>query len=258
MAIVEMFLVNSEGMFGLDKKEYTLEWLVFSDNQRDFAQAIALQGTIADTAGMIGPKGEATGWYSPGTPYGLGNEWNDMCYAGAIEVRDRQIIRGSASSEINGDVFTITANKNPVIQWRVRQTYSTENDPKLEPDELPSENDPFTFSMSYEWEEVPFMQDIVDKYPVVNSAGMLFNPPAATRRKLPIFSITRRENWNPVNKGSIFTNTINRDFFYGCAPGTLLMDSIVPHFDGQTWTVSYNLKERIEGWETYLLERIRN
>jgi hypothetical protein len=47
---------------------------------------------------------------------------------------------------------------------------------------------------------------------------------------------------------------VNADVYYGAAPGTLLMDSIVPKFDGQAWKVSYNIKEREEGWETYLLD----
>ena len=32
------------------------------------------------------------------------------------------------------------------------------------------------------------------------------------------------------------------------------MDSILPEFDGQRWNVTYNIKERVEGWQTYLLD----
>ena len=49
MAIVNMYLVDTDGSFESDNSETTLEWLVYSDVILDYAQRIISQGTIAES-----------------------------------------------------------------------------------------------------------------------------------------------------------------------------------------------------------------
>ena len=259
MAIIGTILVSHHGAFEIDKAEFTLEWLVFSDNIRHFAQAIALQGTIAPDENMIGPNGEAKGWYAPGVPYRLGDEWHSTCYAGNLEIAERTIIKGDGNFEIsvddvNGIRFTIKSNGNKLIKYRARLTFSTDYQKATAPDGMPSEEDKVTIDVSHEYEDVPFVKDAVNGRPVVNSAGMLFNPATSLRRKIPVYSITRREIANPIHKANWFSNAVNDAPYYGALPGTLLMDSIDAKFDGNAWNVTYRLKEKYEGWHTDLLD----
>ena len=239
MAIVKMYLVNTEGAFEEENSETTLEWLVYSDVILDYSQRIVSQGTIAPNASLIA-GGKAQGWYAFGTPYQLGNDGKDDIFARRVEVFDRKIIRGKGDFLIqNLDIVEIFDPVNPLIQWRVRQTF-TADDPKAEePKAEPSENDKFTISVSYEWEDVPMAFDIVTGKLILNSAGMPFNPPVIRRRKIPIISMTRKEYGNPVMKALAYTGTVSND---------MLIDSIVPQYDGKIWTVTYNIKIKPEGW----------
>jgi len=255
MAIIDKYLIDSRGSFELDRKEFTLEWLVFADDILDHARSIANQGTIEPEEEMIGTDGKAKGWYAPGVPYRLGNERNDTCYAGNLEVYERRIIRGKGDFAIlPGFDFTPIFNGTPLIQYRVRLRFSTDYQKEAADDGEVSEDDKITIKVSYEWEDVPFVQDVLDGRPVFNSAGMPFNPPAVMRRKIPVYSITRREIRNPIRKANAFSNTVNDGDYYGAEIGTLLMDSIIPDYDGQRWSVTYVLKEKPEGWQTNLLD----
>ena len=244
-------LTGSRAVIDLDVKEHTLEWLIVSNQITDFAASIAAWGMVQPDMSLI-VNGEPMGWYPPGTPYRIGNDHNDTCYAGMIEVYDREIIGGKGDYEIDGVVIRRIYNTAPLIKWRVRQQYSTSYDKAC--GIFPSEEDKVTVSLSYEWEERPLEHDIIDGRMVVNSAGMHFNPPSLRRRKIPVYSMTRREIVNPLHKAQIFTNTVNNAEYHGAPPYTLLMDSITTSFDGQIWRVTYNIKERYEGWQTYLLD----
>ena len=248
-------LTSSSGAFGLDVKEYTLEWVILTHDVHDHATAIAIKGMVNPTMPLT-QFGQAMGWYPPGTPYRIGNESNVVCYAGPIEVYGRKPIRGSGDFTIRGVRIVRTQNAGPLVKWNVRQHYSTSYDKSSDRQtgSRPSVNDKVTITVNYEWEEMPLVRDIVNGTMVLNSAGQPFTTPAKRRRKIPVYSITRREIFNPIAKANNFSNTVNGSPYFGAAPYTLLMDSIIPHFDGNIWKVTYNIKERVEGWRVKLLD----
>lgn len=245
MALVEKYLVDTTGSFDKDDSETVLEWLVYSDTILDYAQRIAKQGEILPGESLINTTtGEARGWYKQGTPYSLGNDAAEDIFAGKVEVSDRKIIRGKGDFSIqNLNIVRRFKPENPLIQWRVRQTFSTKNDQSVNNE--PSVDDPFTVSVSYEWEEVPFTTDVITGKPVVNSAGQPFNTPATRRRKIAVIALTRKEYSNPVAKALVYSNTVD---------GIYLIDSIIPQFDGKSWTVTYNIKIKPEGWTVSLMD----
>jgi hypothetical protein len=265
MAIIKIILTNISGSFSLDAKEINLEWIVFSDAINDFSIAIAQQGTIYDSidadTGQVIPaqmvvNGEAKGWLPPGSHYHLGNEYWLGAFAGALTVSDRKIIRGTNNRQIqigDGKVEYVPATPEGLVQWKVTQKYST-NENKAGSDE-PSADDAFTMKMSVETEEVPFERDVLTGKLVVNSAKQFFSPPTTIKRKINVYSITRREPGNPVWKAKTYTNVVNTEIWYNALPGTLLMESITCDFDGKAWSnVTYTFKEKLEGWQTMLLD----
>ncbi|MCL2710270.1 MAG: hypothetical protein FWE95_05265 [Planctomycetaceae bacterium] len=244
MAIVDMYLADTDGSYEADSAETTLEWLVYSNVILDYSKRIVSQGMIAAGSPLI-VQGRPKGWYAFGTPYQLGNDADEKIYAKRVEVFDRKIIRGKGDFLIKDlAIVEIFNPENPLVQWRVRQTFTT--DPKAdEPKEEPSENDKFTVSIFNEWEDVPFLEDVVTGRPVLNSAGMPFGSPVKRRRKIPVISMTRKEYGNPVDKTVRYSNTVD---------GPFLIDSILSQYDGKIWTVTYNIKYRPEGWTTYLMD----
>jgi hypothetical protein len=255
--IIETILTNITGSFALDKKEVTLEWLVFSDELNDFAAAIAQQGTVEN---MI-VNGKAKGWLAPGKPYQLGNEEWETAFAGDLNVSDRKIIRGTGNYEIQiggetvvggGTVGIVPITPSGIVQWKVTQKYSTKENKESQEDD--TEN-PFTLKMSVELEDVPFERDIRTGKLILNSAKQFFNPPPTMKRKITTYSISRREYGNPVGKAKAYSNVVNSDNFYGAAAGTVLMESVTCSFDGKVWSdVTYTFKERLDGWQTFLLD----
>lgn len=252
MSIIETILTNITGNFALDKKEVTLEWLVFSDNLNDFAVAIAQQGTVES---MI-VNGKAAGWLAPGKPYQLGNEQWETAFAGELSVSERKIIRGTGNYNIQiggGTVGMVPITPSGIVQWKVTQKYSTKENKESE--ENDNTENPFTLKMSVELEEVPFERDIRTNKLILNSAKQFFNPPPTMKQKITTYSISRREYGNPVGKAKMYSNVVNSDNFYGAEAGTVLMESVTCHFDGKVWSeVSYTFKERLDGWQTYLLD----
>ena len=195
--------------------------------------------------------------YPPGSRYRLGNDYHDQCYAGALEV-DGRFIGGRDGNYVvfkNNGVITYQTEYRgtPVVEWRVRQTYSAKNETDDNENDFPTEDNQITIRAYCEWEDMPFTHDS-DGKAVVNSAGTMFNPPAVRRRKIPIYSITRKENLNPLGTMLGYANSVNGGDYLGMPSETILMESILPEFDGKRWSVTYNMKERIEGWNTYLLD----
>ena len=254
MAITHLFLRDTDGRFENDKREVTLEWLAFSDTMHDYARAVVNQGMVSGN--LAGADHRARGWSPLGAPYMLGNDFDDTCYAGQVEIIERKIIEGERDFKFVPDGVGIRIEEifkgKPVIMWRVRQTFSTDNDPEI--DDFPSENDKITVRSSCELEEMPFDIDLETGRPILNSAGERFNPPSLRKRKIPVYSITRREKWNPLPVVIAYTNAVNSDGYFGQLPRTLLMDSINADFDGQLWRVTYNIKEKAEGWDVELLD----
>ncbi|MDR2757612.1 MAG: hypothetical protein LBC20_18130 [Planctomycetaceae bacterium] len=250
--IIKTILTGISGNFALDKKEVTLEWLVFSNELNDFAVAISQQGTVENM--IVG--GEAKGWLAPGKPYQLGNETWNTAFAGELNVSERKIIRGTGNYNIQiagGTVGIVPITPTGIVQWKVTQKYSTKENKESE--EGDNTNNPFTLKMSVELEDMPFERDIRTEKLILNSAKQFFNPPPTMKRKITTYSITRREYGNPVGKAKIYSNVVNSDNFHGAAPGTVLMESVTCSFDGKVWSdVTYTFKERLDGWQTYLLD----
>jgi hypothetical protein len=243
----------------------SLEWIVFSDEINDFSIAIAQQGTLYDTfdeqTQQVIPtemivNGEAKGWLPPGTHYHIGNEYWLGAFAGALTVSDRKIICGTGDRKIQiseGNIEYVPVTPRGIVQWKVTQKYST-NENKAGQEE-PSADDPFTMKMSVETEEIPFERDVLTGRLVVNSAKQFFSSPPTIKRKINVYSITRREPGNPVWKAKTYSNVVNADIWYNALPGTVLMESITCNYDGKKWSeVSYNFKEKIEGWQTMILD----
>jgi len=259
MAITGIILTDAQCTYGADDKELRFEWLVFSDSAADMPIHIAEQGI---TENMLAPDGSANGWLAPGTACMFAEQEYADAVAGPVEVTDRKIIGGQGDFEIiiNGlagiSIIPIF-NQCPKIRYKVRQQYSSLYKAE-EPNQYPA-----SVKLSYEWEELPFVHDMVNfNIPVINSAGQYFNPPATRRRKIPVYTITRRERnapgyGNPIDKAIDYSNKVNFDEFSGRPPGTLLMDSITCDYnygDDAIWTVTYTIKEKVEGWETYILD----
>jgi hypothetical protein len=252
--IIEKILTNVTGSFNLDVKEVDLEWIVFSDTVADFSIAVAMQGTLPRGANMI-QNGQAAGWLPPGDFYRLGNEWWTTCYAFGVDVSDRMLIGdgGYAVTSVTG--YSKSAPVNAQVRWRVKQKFSTNAQKKESENGNPSVDDKITVRMNIELEEVPFLQDFVTGRLVVNSAGQFFNQPPTFKRKIPVFTISRREMINPLNKAVAYTNVVNSDLYYGAPPGTLLMDTITCDYDGVAWSnVTYILKQKTEGWQSWYLD----
>ena len=243
MALIDKYLVDTTGSFDQDESETVLEWLVYSDVILDYAKRIVKQGEIAPGSPLI-VDGKAAGWYSHGTPYSLGNDSDEDIFAGKVEVFERKIIRGKGDFTIqNLEIVGIFDPLHPLVQWRVRQTYSSKNDEAINSE--PSVDDKFLVSVSYEWVDVPLDVDMVTLQPVVNSAGLPFSTPAFRRKKIPVISMTRKEYGNPVHKALQYSNTVD---------GEYLIDSIIPQFDGKIWTVTYNVKINAEGWLDLIMD----
>ncbi|GHT33125.1 hypothetical protein FACS1894214_5010 [Planctomycetales bacterium] len=230
--ITDLRLTDISGDFSLDTKSVNIEWLVESDNLFDFAVAIAVQGTVA--SGNMISGGKAVGWLAPGKPYQLGNDIWNTCYAESVQISNRRII---------GDR----------VLWEASQKFSTKADEEKDGGE-PSTEDKFTLKTGTEFEEAPFYRDARTNKLILNSAKQFFNPLPTAKRKIRTYSLTRREKGNPVAKSNAYSNVVNSDNFYGAGPGTVLMDSISCDFDGEAWSVTYNIKERLDTWATFILD----
>ena len=230
---------------GTQNPTVTTVYTVVSDDPLDGPMQISLQGlgeNIADATGEI------LGWVRPGLYYQFGGFTDPRLMAGKIEVSDPKLLTSSAEYALQVGEDGIVVIPNPVteprIQWTVKQTFS----------EIPE----FTIECKQEVEEVRFLYDEVSGNPVVNSAGDFF--PSEPKMKIPIlvYEITRFEINNPVAKRESYTYAVNADVWCGAEPGTLLMDSVLPTWNGNQWNVKYVMKYKQRGWgEKYLDEGLR-
>jgi hypothetical protein len=265
MALIGMYLTDISGTFELDRKEINLEWIVFSNNFFSGPVEIAIQGTINDDDNMIfiddAGQHRANGWYRPGHPYrfngnGDEGEWWNSSFAGQLEVGERKIIRGTGNYELTiaDENIIVPITPSGIVQWTVKQKFSTSNEKAADKDGDQTQ-DPYTIKTSTEFEEVPFEKDVRKKKRVLNSAKDFFVPTPTRQRKIGVYSITRREQGNPVDKANRYSGVVNSDNWHGKEPGTVLMESVPCNFDGKVWSdVSYNLKYREDGWQTEYLD----
>jgi hypothetical protein len=245
MAILDIKLTNVIGSLGSEKKDVTLEWILWSDNINDFAAQIVRQGI---TNRMI-VNGKAKGWLYPGSGYQLGNDSISDCYAGEIELTDRRILRGSGEMDIHFHGNTVSVVKIPptgvIVQWKAKQNFSSKN--PQSPD-VPPENAKVTVTTYTEYEEIAFHRDVYGKL-VRNSAGQFFDPQPSTKLRIHCYAVSRREAGNPLWKIKQYSGTVNYDSFWGFLPGWALLDSVTSHYDGEKWsdvTYLFKMKERVD------------
>jgi len=255
--LFDIRLINNTATIGSKSREYLLEWLAFSDDPMDFAGSIAMRGMITDGSNMTGTDGRAKGWYPAGRHYRFGNHSDIGCFANEVEVSDMLPLSSNGNQYVVIHNGTIIYQKDdtgtPVTKWHIRQRYSTETEEGGGTEEhFPTEDDPITISSHCEWEDIPFTFDADGKI-VRNSAGDLFNPPAIRRRRIPVYSITRKEWYSPMGIMLYYANTVNADDYFGMPPGTMLMD-VTPNYDGKKWMTTYTIREKQEGWNTELLD----
>jgi hypothetical protein len=97
--------------------------------------------------------------------------------------------------------------------------------------------------------------------PIVNSAGVYFDPPVTINENQPLVSIERNEviTIDPVALDLAYGNTTNADFFFGAAPNTVLCLGITggDAFEGGIWywNMHYEFCYRSDGWVRYLLDQ---
>ncbi|MDR1382783.1 MAG: hypothetical protein LBJ67_02885 [Planctomycetaceae bacterium] len=255
MAILEIILTKHSGDFNHAEKSISLEWLVFSDEISDFSLSIYQQGLLDFGENLIDSDWNALGWARTGAAYQFGSEVAPGLYAQGASVFDREIIQGVNSLSVKmeeGTPVIVDVPPDGVVRWHVSQKFSNQAN-KAVSQSATSTDDKIKISMSVENETEPFIRDVITGNMVVNSAGQFFNPPPEKTKKIIVYSISREIFLNPLMKAKNYSNVVNADAFYGAAPGTLLMN-MTCNYDGNTWTETYEIRERLEGWETYLLD----
>ena len=127
------------------------------------------------------------------------------------------------------DTYSFRQNEDNPLLWDVDVNYTSKVDP------LENENQPYDppavkpETPDVRWSsrsEQEFVLFDLDGRPIVNSAGLPFDPPSAYNVVIPILEITRNE---PLKDGAFvldWTDTINADPFRGEAPGELLLEEI--------------------------------
>lgn len=249
--IIDIKLLNHTGKNNYDSPSAELTYAVVSDDWEDGPLAIAIQGEsdrIAEETGRI------LGWLPPGTPYRFGNQINDRIIATEVTVSDPRVLDADNEYDFrigpNGLGLVRNDRRRALVQWTVKQRYA----------ERPMEEETFTLKTSLgEVEKVDFLFDMRTGEPVVNSVGDFF-PKWDERKIYPrIYTLTRKEQLNPVKKSDIYHRVVNSDDWYGAVPGTVLMTSILPEWDGTVWKVEYKFQYKEGGWgEKYLDEGFRH
>ena len=201
---------------------------------------------------MIGSDGQAKGWLPPGAYYRLGNDEWEWAYADTVEIDERKVIKGNGNYNLRlaGGIRLDSIPAEGIVQWRARQRFST----TAPPESRDHEDDPIIVKSYAEYEDAPFEADVRTGRIVQNSAGDRFNPPPVLKRKITVYNVSRLEIANPLWKSKLYSNVVNTEIFHGAMPGTLLMEAVSCDFDGRKWNVTYTIKERPEGWQTFLLD----
>jgi len=192
-----------------------------------------------------------------GEPWNFGNDSDSEVVASSTEVSDRKAVDADDEYEIflrNGEIsFERNAFRSAVIQWTVKQTFTKRSFENIEPDDEPSEDDFFTLQYEKEFVEVPFLRDLRTGAVIVNSAGDAFIPTPTRKEAIRCFALTRKERKNNCKMYDMYENVVNEDRWHDFGPGTVLMESITPNWDGHIFTTTYKFKYNRNGWgEKYL------
>lgn len=253
--ILDIRIIDLNGTFNADSPKLSITFSVISDDWRDGPVAIAIQGTSEQ---IMDSTGKVLGWLPRGQHYDFGNDIDYGLLAADVEVGDRKVL--DADDEYTLHVLDMKRNNNrsALIRWTVTQNFtkwSAKNDTPGNGNENgdPSESDMGTLDCSKEYYDVPFVRDARTGKLILNSAGDPFTPTPAMRRAIRGFVFTRREKKNRLSLYEQYENVVNSDTWHGASPGTVLMESILPKWDGNVFNVTYSFKYKADGWgEKYL------
>ncbi len=243
--LIEKTLTAHTASNDVDNPNASATFTVISDNWKDGPLEISLQG-IADQ--ITDTEGRLQGWLAPGSLYCFDGKVDERLFASAIEVSDPKVrdMYGTYNLDIGPDgvIMRPGMTSDFRVYWTVKQKYV--------------ERPEYSIDCKQETEEVRFLYEFATGQPVVNSAGDFF--PSEPKMKIPlmVYEITRREKNNPITIRELYTYTVNTDPWCGAAPGTVLIDSILPKWNGNYWEVKYILKYKQRGWgEKFLDEGTR-
>ncbi|MDR1268944.1 MAG: hypothetical protein LBK82_05415 [Planctomycetaceae bacterium] len=251
-------ITSHSGNYSSDEASVSITFIVFTDDWRDGPLAIVAQGIASE---IVDESGKVKGWLQRGKPYRFGNEIDERIVASDVEVSDRKVIGTDNEYDIsirsNDIKLQHNDHRQALVQWTVKQNFkkpdldNQEESDKDDPE--PSEDDNFTLKYGKEWIEVPFIRDVNFGNLVTNSAGDAFIPTPTMKKAIRMFTLSRKERVNRLKLYENYENVVNKDSWYGAKPGTVLMESITPSWDGNIFTVEYLFKYNEKGWgEKYL------
>lgn len=113
--------------------------------------------------------------------------------------------------------------------------------------------------------------------PILNSAGQILDPPPQYSRRIPIFTFTRDEYYNPMFKKVQYEGAVNSVTFWGLPAYTVMVNEIRPNKtitfsvdpekqSNPAWNVTYEIAvnlythgydadgQEIYGWQTAMLD----
>ncbi len=243
--LIEKTLTAHTANNDIDNPSASATFIVVSDNWQDGPMDISLQG-IADR--ITDADGNFCGWLAPGTSYCFNNKTDSRLVAGTVEVSDPKVkdMYGTYNLDIgpNGIIMRPGMTSDVRVYWTVKQKYVERPEYTIECKQDAKDD----------VEEVRFLYDFVTGKPVVNSAGDFF--PSEPKMKIPllVYEITRREKNNPMTVREQYTYAVNSDPWCGAVPGTVLINSILPKWNGNYWEVKYVLKYKQRGWGEKFLD----
>jgi hypothetical protein len=251
--IFEKRITSITGSFDAESCNYSVTYQVYSDDWRDGPCAIAIQGSAEK---IVDNDGKVLGWLKRGKPWKFGNEVDLRAVASAVEVSDRKIIDADDELEITNNGLTFERNKRrrAIVRWTVKQNFKKRSFESEEPDKRPREDDFFTLKYAKEFVDVPFIRDVRTGALIVNSAGDPFIPTPTRKVAIRCFSLVRKERRNKCKLYDRYENVVNKDKWYDFEPGTVLMESITPDWDGTIFTVTYSFKHNPLGWGEKFLD----
>ena len=113
-----------------------------------------------------------------------------------------------------------------------------------------------------DWSWAQF-EEIADKdadgNAILNSAGMLFDPPVMRDRSRPVLKIVRNERQFNKFLASAFKDKLNQDYFWDYEPGTVKVANISATWlnnpdIGWYWEVTYEFNMDEDGWNKPVLD----
>jgi hypothetical protein len=271
--IIDKRITGQSGKYDSESSEVTITFQAISDDWRDGTWFILQRGIarrevvnpvtraieFVPIDNLLDPDndGKTLGWLEAGMPYRFGFEHDDRIVATEVQVQDRRVLRADSPFDlqiINNVIKLVPQTRRTgLVMWTVTQTFKKRSFENSNPDEEPSEDDLFTLRVGKEWFDVPFIRDVRTNKLIINSAKDEFNPVPTKREAIRTFTLSRKERQNRMTLYDQYENVVNADWWYGAKPGTILMESIVPNWDGNIFTVEYTWKYNRRGWgEKYL------